>query len=374
MSSYEDLVGKVFGDLIVISQAESNFSIRKERGNLREIRKWKCKCICGNEYEAFEQKLKNGNTRDCGCRVDRSRIGENYGRLTITGYRSNYEGRTIYECECDCGDACFVKYSDLTRGKVLSCGCLFKEYKNSKTHDLTGLKFGRLTVIKELNYKVRNNRMWLCECECGNKAEVKGINLDSGTTKSCGCYAKDLTIERSRKYNEYDFIDDYVIIRDEKDNEMYIDLDDFNRLECTKYWITPTKTGGYPCYKKEDKYMLIHRDVMNMGEYDGEIMVDHINRNRLDDRKSNLRVVNCIENARNSNLQINNTSGISGVQWHKRDERWYSTIGINGDKIHLGSFNNKEEAIKSRLNAELKYFGYAFSPQRHLFKEYNITD
>lgn len=66
-----------------------------------------------------------------------------------------------------------------------------------KLIDLTGKKFGKLTVIKKT--KSRNKRtMWLCECECGNKKEIGGSELKSGTTKSCGCYNLQKLHERKR--------------------------------------------------------------------------------------------------------------------------------------------------------------------------------
>ena len=52
--------------------------------------------------------------------------------------------------------------------------------------DLTGMKFGKLTVIEKAGYKNRNSQ-WLCECECGNTTVVGKGRLTSGTTKSCGC-------------------------------------------------------------------------------------------------------------------------------------------------------------------------------------------
>ena len=52
--------------------------------------------------------------------------------------------------------------------------------------DLTGNKYGMLTVIKEAE-RDKNGRRWLCECECGNKKIILGKNLKKGNTKSCGC-------------------------------------------------------------------------------------------------------------------------------------------------------------------------------------------
>ena len=57
----------------------------------------------------------------------------------------------------------------------------------SKLKDLTGQKFGKLTVIERAEKDKRGNVQWLCECECGNKKVVRGYQLTSNKTKSCGC-------------------------------------------------------------------------------------------------------------------------------------------------------------------------------------------
>lgn len=64
--------------------------------------------------------------------------------------------------------------------------------------DLTGLKFGRLTVTKDAGTDKRGEARWECVCECGNKSVVLGSHLRSGRVQSCGCYAKEVTAARMR--------------------------------------------------------------------------------------------------------------------------------------------------------------------------------
>lgn len=61
-----------------------------------------------------------------------------------------------------------------------------------KAKDLTGMKFGRLTVIKRAANSWDGKPMWECSCECGNNCVIYGSALTSGNTKSCGCYRKEL--------------------------------------------------------------------------------------------------------------------------------------------------------------------------------------
>ena len=72
----------------------------------------------------------------------------------------------------------------------------------SKFKDITGQKFGRLTVIKFL--RIENHKaIWLCKCECGNLIEVMTYLLTSGNTKSCGCLRKERNIESHKTHGQY---------------------------------------------------------------------------------------------------------------------------------------------------------------------------
>lgn len=85
------------------------------------------------------------------------------------------------------------------------------------------------------------------------------------------------------------------------------------------------------------------------------INVDHINGIRHDNRLENLREVTPSENQHNRRLSGANTSGISGVHYYAARKTWKAGITINSKFIHLGSFKTKEEAVKARKDAELKY-------------------
>ena len=67
-----------------------------------------------------------------------------------------------------------------------------------KEFDLTGQKFGRLIVVREAGSDKRGNRFWWCHCDCGADTKVKAYNLKNGHTKSCGCLAKEATIDNIR--------------------------------------------------------------------------------------------------------------------------------------------------------------------------------
>lgn len=113
-------------------------------------------------------------------------------------------------------------------------------------------------------------------------------------------------------------------------------------------WIpafTATDSDGYrigACCKKP---MKAHRVIwaLHYGEWPaGEI--DHINRDRADNRIANLRITTRSENVCNTGLRSTNTSGYPGVSWHRGKGRWRAAIRLNGRKIHLGYFDQAEAA------------------------------
>ena len=84
--------------------------------------------------------------------------------------------------------------------------------------------------------------------------------------------------------------------------------------------------------------------------------IDHINRNRSDNRRANLREVTNKQNGQNASKRSDNTSGHPGVSWHKRDFKWVAQIMHNQKLIHLGYFSILEEALSARKAAEKLYW------------------
>jgi hypothetical protein len=115
----------------------------------------------------------------------------------------------------------------------------------------------------------------------------------------------------------------------------------------------------------------LHRLLMNC--IDENLVVDHINHNPLDNRKSNLRICTSQENRMNNSLPISNTTGIIGLYYNKRKNTWQPNITVNKKVITLGEFTDRDEAIKERLKAEVYYFK-EFAPQKHLYEQYGIDE
>lgn len=127
-----------------------------------------------------------------------------------------------------------------------------------------------------------------------------------------------------------------------------IDLEDVDKVKDIKWYLS----HGYA--KNSNSNLLIHRLVMDCPD---DKVVDHINHNTLDNRKSNLRICTKYENSKNAQLSKNNTSGTTGVYWNKLKNKWQAGIKVNYKQIHLGYFDTKEEAVEARKQAEIDYFG-----------------
>lgn len=119
--------------------------------------------------------------------------GQTYNYLTclfrVSPPKNRHEKNigTWWLCKCKCGNEVMAKASDITNNRSKSCGCYQKETLHTLNFkDLTGTKFGKLTVLG-YEYNENNILRWICQCECGNITRVSTGNLTSGMTKSCGC-------------------------------------------------------------------------------------------------------------------------------------------------------------------------------------------
>lgn len=88
-----------------------------------------------------------------------------------------------------------------------------------------------------------------------------------------------------------------------------------------------------------------------------ETLVDHINGNGLDNRRSNLRVANPAQNRQNMGRPAHNTSGLKGASWCKRTKKWQATISANKKQYHLGRFATPEEAHAAYCDASARLHG-----------------
>ena len=208
--------------------------------------------------------------------------GQRFGKLTVIQETpeqyispAGVKGRR-WDCVCDCGTHLTVLQNALTSAKngTKSCGCFRRE---KGMPDLTGRRFGRITVIgpAPLSRTLANGVVtgWRCHCDCGKDVVIPTKNLTTGKgKKSCGC----MVAERSR----------------ERVNDAVGHVDG-TALSLIK--------PGLPANK-------------------------------------------------------GNKSGKRGVNWSERDQRWIAKIYLRGKSIYLGRFTQLEDAIKARQAAEDELF------------------
>lgn len=127
-------------------------------------------------------------------RIDYSIIGSRFGHLTVLEFSHlDNHRQSHWLCRCDCGNMTIVQRANLTSGGTKTCGCL---QHNRMIDNLSGRRFGRLTVVGFDHTDARGNTYWLCECDCGNETIVQRGNLLSGGTLSCGCYSREIFLQR----------------------------------------------------------------------------------------------------------------------------------------------------------------------------------
>jgi len=151
---------------------------------------------------------------------------------------------------------------------------------------------------------------------------------------------------------------EYIILRAVRNgryNEVYIDICDINQL---KHNWHISKRGYVERSKRINGKMTaikLHRDIL--GITDPNIKVDHIDGNKLNCRRHNMRTCTNQQNGMNTKIYSNNTSGHKGVSWNKNMKKWHPKIMVDGVTINLGLYDNIEDAIKIRRDAEIQYFG-----------------
>jgi hypothetical protein len=217
-----------------------------------------------------------------------------FGRLTaISPTDERRNSSIVWDLICECGNTHKATSRTLSSGVLKSCGCIQQEKNNRNSQDITGQRFGRLTVLSRSdkinkNHNTKSDRItywtnWECICDCGEHCIVATGNLLSGHSKSCGC----LKGEFMREFVKTDEGKKQANIKDK-----------LNYIEGT-----------------------------------------------------------CIEFIQGKKINRNNTSGHTGIVWHKGAGKWTAEIMFKRKKYHLGLFVDIDDAIEARKMAEEKLYG-----------------
>lgn len=253
----------------------------------------------------------------------------------------------------------FVTYVKIAPIPFIIISKVYKRrIKLAQFQDLTGQRFGRLTVIERAPNIKRPCGVtvvrWKCQCDCGSIIITDGVALRRGDSKSCGCLQKEVASQMVRKRppkNTYDLTGDFGIgyINNKNKAVFYFDLEDYDKIKGYTWY----SSHGYISTRERgnQKLLRLHRLVMNAPS---NKVVDHINHNPLDNRKENLRVCNQSDNTINRKSAKNYT-GVQGVRLMPSG-KWETRLTYHG-KVYIKRFPTLEEAVSYRKQLEEKYFG-----------------
>jgi len=202
-----------------------------------------------------------------------------------------------------------------------------------KIIDLSGKRFGRWLVVS-LYGPINGSTMWDCICDCGTEKMVNGSSLRKGVSFSCGCLSREITSKVKYKHGLHGTLEyaTWARIKDRCGNPKN------NRYH--RYGGRGIKVCGRWLNSFENFYA-------DMGKKPSpKHSIDRIN-NDGDYEPGNCRWATAREQAQNKNIAKNNKSGCTGVTRMKGRKKWRAALQRNGERIELGYFSKKQEAINA---------------------------
>ncbi len=185
---------------------------------------------------------------------------------------------------------------------------------------------------------------------------MRSTSLRSGKTTTCGCLRNsDAFAAKKKNLREPDPVEGARWIPLTKGAFALVDVSDFAALSKFNWCLA---VRGYAARRKNGRVIPMHQEIT------GTKGIDHKNRNKMDNRRTNLRVASQLNNTRNrdSLTTSHNPSGIrtsvfKGVCWSSARKHWRANIGVGGKQKYIGVFASEEAAAKAYDVVALKLFG-----------------
>lgn len=243
--------------------------------------------------------------------------------------------------------------------------------------DLTGKRFGRLTVVEQVDDYIKPNgqhvAMWKCQCDCENKTIkiISGTHLKQGETLSCGCLQKEKTSETRKRRNEFsDVMEDefgkYMLCYSNPDKK-FVGKIDANNYDLIREYSWCVGSRGYFVSRINDKLVSMHQ--LLFGSY-----CDHEDGDRLNNRAYNIRNATTQQNNMNVRNRRVGKSGYRGVTIKKNGKyraKLTQNIGDKRKAFFGPTRDDPEEAYVDYLKLAAKYQGEWASVAPD-FAKYNI--
>lgn len=243
--------------------------------------------------------------------------GQRFGMLTVLAPTAERKrGAVVWQCRCDCGKELLVESRRLKPGIIHSCGC----EDIPAARDLTGRRFGHLTVLGKTERRSANrNILWRCQCDCGSTVEVARDKLLSGGCTSCGC-------------GKQPPLKDWVGKR-------------FGLLTVTGYAGKEKGCHLWQCRCDCGKSLSVRQSNLQNGQT--SCGCTHSQRPGLHFVDGTF-----VESIQSGRLSIANTSGVRGVYFNKKRGKWIAQIMFKGKCYYLGGYDKLDEAAKARARGE----------------------
>ena len=267
-------------------------------------------------------------------------IGNKYGHLTVLReVNRGKHGERRFWCRCECGNEKDFDVYNILRNPDHRCNKCVPHQGGYPPPDLTGQIINGWEVLERVSaepnkYGTGIDYYFRCRCQrCGNES-IKRPNAIK-TSKGHRC---------SKCLPVYNFVVKGDVAEGTLTNgtPFLIDACDIPKIQRKRWRLA--KDG----YIKSDDGFYLHRFIM--GITDRKDIIDHINRNRHDNRKSNLRVISNFGNSCNHSIFQTNKTGYTGVYYSKCAGRYEVKIGYNNKRIKLGSSKNDLVTLAQMYN------------------------
>ena len=218
--------------------------------------------------------------------------------------------------------------------------------------------------LKVLEQDKNRKRYYLCECQhCDNKTKkyIRKDHLLNGDTISCGCAIHEgvkKKREDDRKIKNQQYIEGNTLyVKCSNSNNYFMcDICDKKYVDAHTWYENDL---GYICARdSNNKIIRFHRYIFgfkNQNRGNKYNVIDHIDGNPKNNTRENLKICNQIDNMKNIKIRKNNTTGYVGVEYVERLNRYHAYITANKQYFQLGYYENLEDAVKARRDAEKKF-------------------